>query len=363
MTLLLSNYQPAKFDTPEFNKVFNDLIRNSIQLDIAIGYISEESLDYLIDFINKKGRPICNLIIGMHYFEKFTYAQYAAAKEMDRFLSENNLGGVKLVTSFPYHGKVYCFKSINGEITSIVGSSNLNNILPHKSTRQYELDILIENEDLNNYLAGFIKKLSDTSPSLSSEKLIIESFKTTNNLMVGLKEVSVIESGDVIASFKEDLNIEKTIRIPIKGYEIAPQSNINAYFGKGRENKSTGTIRRRPWYEVELIVPKKITDLSWYPKAGYPQTESVITVLTDDGYQFKCKISGTNSKNFRSVGDLKILGKWLKGRLENAGVLMVDQKVTKNVLKQYGRDYIDMIPTSDPYRWFLDFSRDGEGKK
>lgn len=363
MTLLLSNYQPAKFKTPVFNKVFDDLIKSSSQLDIAIGYISEKSLDHLADLIHKKGHPYCNLIIGMHYFEKFTYAQYAAAKEMDKFLSENNLGGVKLVTSFPYHGKVYSFTDSNGDVKSIVGSSNLNNILPHKSTRQYELDILIDDHNLNNDLATFLKKLGDISPSLSSDDLIIDSFKTTNNLMEGLADVKVVESKEDIALFKEHLITEKTIQIPIKGYETAPQSNINAYFGKGRENKSTQIIRRRPWYEVELIVPKKITDLSWYPKAGYPQTESVITVLTDDGYQFKCKISGTNSKNFRSVGDLKILGKWLKGRLENAGVLMVDQKVTESVLKQYGRDYIDMIPTSDPDQWFLDFSRDGEGKK
>ncbi|MBX3486660.1 MAG: NgoFVII family restriction endonuclease [Candidatus Paracaedibacteraceae bacterium] len=362
MTILLSNYQPAKFDTLVFNKVFYDLIKNSTQLDIAIGYISEKSLDHLADLIHKKGHPYCNLIIGMHYFEKFTYAQYVAAKEMDKFLSENNLGGVKLVTSFPYHGKVYSFKSINGEVKSIVGSSNLNNILPHKPTRQYELDILIDNQDLNNDLAGFIKRLSDISPSISSENLIIDSFKTTNNLMEGLADVKVVESEEYIASFKKGLNLEKTIHLPIKGYETAPQSNINAYFGKGRENKTTQIIRRRSWYEVELIVPKKITDLSWYPKVGYPKTESVITVLTDDGFQFKCKISGTNSKNFRSVGDLKILGKWLKGRLENAGVLMVDQKVTESVLKQYGRDYIEMIPTDDPDQWFLDFSRDGEGK-
>ncbi len=363
MTLLLSNYQPVKFENPIFNNVFNDLIKNSSQLDIAIGYISEKSLDYLVELIHNKGQPNCNLIIGMHYFEKFTYAQYAAAKEMNNFLLENDLGGVKLVTSFPYHGKVYSFKDVNGNIKSIVGSSNLNNILPHQSIRQYEVDILIDDHKLNNNLADFIKKLSEISPNLSSENLLIDSFKTTNNLMEGLEGVKVVKSEEDITWFKKNLNIEKKIEIPIKTYETTPKSNINAYFGKGRENKLTQITRRRPWYEIELIVPKKITDLSWYPKASYPESESVITVLTDDNYEFKCKISGTNSKNFRSFGDLKILGKWLKGRLENAGFLMVDQEVTEEVLKKYGRYCIDMTPTSDPNKWFLDFSQNGKGIK
>ncbi len=357
MEILLSNYQPAKFEKQSFDHVFNDLINKSTHLNIATGYVSEKSLDYLADFIHKKGYPYCNLIIGMHFFEKFTYAQYAAAKQLDQFLADNDLGGVKLVTSFPYHGKIYSFKDDKGYRTAIIGSSNLNNILPHKATRQYELDVLINDEETNDNLDVFLDRLNDISPSLSSEDLVIDSFKTTNNLMEGLADVKVIQSDEFIQAFKKDLQFEKSIKIPIKTYEMAPQSNINAYFGKGRENKSTSIIKRRSWYEVELIVPKSITDLDWYPKAGYPKTESIIKVLTDDGYQFNCKISGTNSKNFRSVGDLKILGKWLKGRLENAGVLVVDQKVTEDVLAQYGRNHIDLIPTKNPDEWYLDFSQ------
>ena len=140
--------------------------------------------------------------------------------------------------------------------------------------------------------------------------------------------------------------------IPIKGYEVSPHSNLNVFFGKGREGKN-GLVKPRHWYEVELIVPKEITT-----RPGYPQSktdEAVFRVITDDGWTFSCKVSGDYSKNFRSENDLKILGKWLKGRLENAGVLKVGEPVTKATLEKYGRDTFTLTKTRTKNTWFLDF--------
>lgn len=112
-------------------------------------------------------------------------------------------------------------------------------------------------------------------------------------------------------------------------------------------------IKPRHWYEVELIVPKSITAQNGYPQESTP--EAIFDVVTDDGWSFKCKVSGTNSKNLRSEGDLKILGKWLKGRLENAGVLKVGDPVRRETLKQYGRDTFTLTKTIKPGVWYLDF--------
>lgn len=139
---------------------------------------------------------------------------------------------------------------------------------------------------------------------------------------------------------------------PIKPYEVSPQSNLNAFFGKGREAKN-GLVKPRHWYEVELIVPKNITEQNGYPKAK--TDDAIFDVITDDGWSFKCKVSGDYSKNFRSEGDLKILGKWLKGRLENAGVLKVGDPVTKETLELYGRDTFTLTKTIRPGIWYLDF--------
>ena len=78
-------------------------------------------------------------------------------------------------------------------------------------------------------------------------------------------------------------------------------------------------------------------------------------MVTDDGWSFKCKVSGDSSKNFRSEGDLKILGKWLKGRLENAGALKVGDPVTEDTLRLYGRDTFTLTKTERYGIWYLDF--------
>ena len=157
------------------------------------------------------------------------------------------------------------------------------------------------------------------------------------------------------ASMEEMIECQKALtsvrfEIPIKD---KPQSNLNVFFGKGRETMSTGVIKPRHWYEAEIIVPKKITSM-----AGYPQAQSStasFNVITDDGWKFKCKVSGDYSKNLRSEGDLRILGKWLKGRLENAGVLSGIQPVTNQTLQEYGRTSFSLIKTTIPNLWYLDF--------
>ena len=153
---------------------------------------------------------------------------------------------------------------------------------------------------------------------------------------------------------EEYLNIlsqrtSRSFKIPVKASSDAQRSNLNVFFGKGRENKR-GFVKPRHWYEVELIVPKDITSQS-----GYPSKETIITVYTDDLWKFKCKISGDYSKNFRSADDLKILGRWIKGRLENKGSLKMGEPVTEKTLEHYGRDNFDLISTADPLVWMLDF--------
>ncbi|MFW1969915.1 hypothetical protein ACG95P_23045, partial [Acinetobacter guillouiae] len=48
-----------------------------------------------------------------------------------------------------------------------------------------------------------------------------------------------------------------------------PSSNLNVYFGKGRENKATGKIIPRPWYEIEIISSNDVNSLIDYPKGDF----------------------------------------------------------------------------------------------
>lgn len=353
MELLISNFPPMKIGGSKFNDKFHSLFKQSTTVNIATGYISESAVDLIADIIYKNGGPVCNLIIGMHYFDKFTHGQYASAKQMHEFLFSNNLGSVKLVTSFPFHGKLYSFKNGKNAFASIVGSSNLNNVLLHNSSRQYETDLFISEQRLNNEIVNFIDELSDRSAQYLSDLEILD-FKETNDLLTTLDGVIKLEDFELTA-LKEKVNDFIRFDIPLATYEIAPKSNINAHFGKGRESKN-GIIRARPWYEVELIVPKNIVSLPYYPRPNVNEKDRRFKVFTDDGYEFQCIINGSGNKNFRSVGGLTILGKWLKGRLERFGALKTGQPVTKEVLDKYGRQNFSLQPTENPDLWYLDFS-------
>ena len=76
---------------------------------------------------------------------------------------------------------------------------------------------------------------------------------------------------------------------------------------------------------------------------------------TDDGWSFRCKVSGDFSKNLRTDDDLKILGKWIKGRLENAGALKAGEMCTDATLAKYGRSDIKLTKISGSNDWYLDF--------
>lgn len=346
---LTSNYQPLKTSHESFSEVFNQLLRSSKSVDLVTGYVSEKSIRHLEEFIFSNGSPYINLIIGMHYFDKFTHSQYTAALELENFLEKSSLGSVRLVTSFPFHGKMYSFNN-GSEKSCLIGSSNLDNILPHKSKVQYETDILITDNEYVREVGSFINSLyDDASQKLSA--IEIDQFKHTNNLLEDLSGVQQLDDEQLL-KFRSKVNVEKKFKLPLKPYEKAGKSNLHPYLGKGRENKSTGVVLPRSWYEVELIVPKSILD-----DPIYPDKHDVFHVVTDDGYRFECKTSGDYGKNFRSVDDLKKLGKWIKGRMQNAGVLKAGEKITEETLEAYGRDDIEMFPTTEKDEWFLNFRR------
>lgn len=349
MEFLFSNYPPMKTGGKTFAETFYGLLPQTSKLDIAVGYVSADSLIELQKTIelNSNIRSL-NLIVGMHYFDHFTKVQYDAAMHLNDFLMENQLGGVRLVNAFRFHGKLYSYSNVTGPFAGIVGSNNLSSIVDG-GIRAYESSVLLNDVASAKQMSDFICQLMKTSTKNIAD-LEIDTFNEENALLDGhefVEKVSPQNLANVICA-KTDISF----KIPIKPYEVSPQSNLNVFFGKGRESKN-GLVKPRHWYEVELIVPKNVTS-----QPGYPQSQTdnaVFTVITDDGWSFKCKVSGDYSKNFRSEGDLKILGKWLKGRLENAGVLTVGDPVTEDTLNRYGRNSFELTKTTMPGIWFLDF--------
>lgn len=349
MDFLFSNYPPVKTGCKSFSDAFYSLLHKSSLIDIAVGYISSDSIVELQKTIELNDNiHKCNLIIGMHYYDRFTRIQYNVANKFNDFLMSNHLGEVRLVTAFRYHGKLYSYSNDNGPFAGIIGSNNLGSIIDGGS-RIYESSLMIDDSSLAIKMKSFIDDLNSNSTKNISD-LEIKDFNESNNLLSDHDLVRKVSSNELAKAMSNMTNI--SFEIPIKPYEVSPQSNLNAFFGKGRMSKN-GIIKPRHWYEVELIVPRDITSLPGYPKSKTEQ--SVFDVITDDGWAFKCKVSGDNSKNFRSESDLKILGKWLKGRLENEGVLSVGEPVRKSTLEEYGRNSFTLTKTKGSNLWYLDF--------
>ena len=349
MQFLFSNYPPCAFSSQSFTDAFFELLAKADQLDIAVGYITADSLIELQNIVEYNHINKLNLIIGMHYFDLFTAVEYKAAIRLNQYLQNNHLGEVRLVTPFRFHGKMYSYSKENVPFAGIIGSNNLSSII-EGGTRIYESSVMLSDKQNSLDMYNFINKLNESSTQNISE-LKISNFKTDNHLLENYADVSKVTLEDlkIYTLNKTDISFEIPIKTTDQGAE---KSNLNVCFGKGREDKR-GLIKPRHWYEVELIVPKSVTS-----QEGYPQEKSedaCFNVVTDDGWMFKCKVSGDYSKNFRSENDLKILGRWLKGRLENAGVLEVGNPVTAEVLRMYGRDSLTLTKTTFDNFWTLDF--------
>ena len=127
------------------------------------------------------------------------------------------------------------------------------------------------------------------------------------------------------------------VDIPLK---TEAKSNLNTYFGKG---KIKGKYSPRGWYEVEIILSKKMHNRDLIPT----KDDGPFTVITNDGYEFQCSTQGDYSKNFRSEHDLKILGRWIKGQMENEGALQIGTPITPETLSLFGKSFLRLEKTKD----------------
>lgn len=345
MELLYSNLKPCEYDNSSFSEAFEKSVVSSDSIKIATGYVTEDSLlelkALLLLYLEEHQIKKCSLVIGMHGREGFTRPQYDAAIELATFLRDNGLGSVRVVTPFKFHGKTYIFakEGTPQPVSAMMGSSNLGNLLEN---RQWEVDalftegpVLSELETLHNDLVEKASKdILEWTPT---------TFVATPDLLKDRLDVERAEG----EYEKKEATVGRVFDLPIKS---EPKSNLNAYFGKGRK-QGNGVIRPRHWYEGEIIVPIEIRQAP-----GYPEPDTVFKVITDDGWTFNCKTQGDYGKNFRSEGDLKTLGRWIKGRLERANCLKVGQPITDEVLTKYGRKAVSLKETDEEGVWLLDFS-------
>lgn len=320
---------------------------------VAVGYTSHDSLMYLTRLLELNPGTRLTLCIGLARFEGLTRSQREAAVVLDERLRDNDQGGIVVAYQVPFHGKVSVFHRSGQIVSAILGSSNLGALVPPNSeSRSVEVDIQIEEQPVLQQLGSFLNRLTtELSVPLDAALAQIRLIPNTSNELDFATNVVADDAGEQAEVYRRSSKVQ--FEIPLKD---TPKSNLNTFFGAGRGS------RPRHWYEVELILPTEVRTHPKFPKDDF-------LVRTDDGYLFACKTSGTGHKNLRSRGDLTVLGRWIKGRLEAERCLRVGDPVTQDSLIAYGRTSLTLSRTGQLRSfgdevlevWFLDFSLNERG--
>lgn len=348
MKLLYSNILPLRAMPGQelFIDRFADAIGGSDEVHIAVGYISKAALQELDALVEASGIKKIILTIGMLYIEGMPEGSYHVALELHNKWTDAGIGAIRFVRPFKYHGKAYVFYKDGKPVEAIIGSNNLGAIkLEASNLRQYELAAHTTEPEEITEIYEHIQRLEARICSLpitdiKDMKLIRE----TNNALVGQEFVSKVTAEEVKAYQDKmtELSFEIPLKVPKDKNDPSMRgSNINVCYASGR---------KRVWWESEIIVGKEIRTLP-----GYPEWQKPFMAITDDGWKFQVWTCGQFNKNLYSKDDLKIMGRWIKGRLVAAGLVdpinTVEKDtegkgvITEEMLRRYGRTSITLTKT------------------
>lgn len=358
MKMLYSNILPLGTTNGQetIQECFFNEAHNAHQIDIAVGYISKAALYELDNFLSVSNNKKVRLIIGMYYIEGIPESTYNAAIALSQKWKETNIGEIRVVRPFKYHGKLYAFYKEDIPVSAIIGSANLGVIKPEASNRrQYEVSALTTDLNECNEIATLINRLAASSCSVSIEDADgMPIIREMNTSLVGVDTVDQIPQSEVslYAKHKTSTSFIIPIKVPATAERFMDdgkhytKSNLNVSYAAPRSAR-----KARDWFETQFTVSKSITRQEGYPEKGKP-----FFVVTDDGYTFKVHTTSDGNKQFSAVGDELILGRWVKGRLAAAGLVtpvnntLEDTQrlgmITKEMLATYGCDTLVLTKTT-----------------
>lgn len=381
MQLLYSSILPmvTKDEQETIIDSFNEQITKADKVDIAVGYVSQaslEELERLVDFHEIK--EIC-LNIGMYFIEGMPEESYHTALRINRKWKELGIGEIRIIKTFKYHGKVYCFYKDGTPFSAIMGSANLSVIKPEATNRrQYELaSITHDGREIMPFVNHVDELKTDRISSNIEDIENMPLIREQNKSLSGVELVTEVPDSNVAfykrceayASFYLPLKVPKAEERHMDDGKHFTKSNINVCYAAPRSKR-----KARDWFETQLTVSKEITRIE-----GYPEKNKTFFVITDDGYWFKAHTTSDGNKQFSAVGDELILGRWIKGRLAAAGLVtpvnntLEDQDrkgmITEEMLNEYGCNRLALKKTGQTALdengeeldvWMLSFEVDKE---
>lgn len=372
MILLRSEIIPKSSGLPLMRDKFQKELSDADSVTIVAGYTSAETLAFLGAFVEanefiRSPKSTFSVVVGMADAQGLHPTILGAANRLDGILKRYEIGSVATSRDWPLHAKVYLFERDGEPFSAIIGSSNSSALVP--GHRLGELDIFTDDKQILSELRDFIRgPLERSLVSIDSIKeprgtppkgsrhpgrddFYADIFGESLDILKGVERVSE----EKLSLAKSLVDRDLTFRHRLTVGQSAAKSNLNAALGKGRlrrrKDGSTWLVPR-PWYEVELILSSEEIDSGFAPPEFF-------TAITDDGWTFEMKRQGDNLKNLRSLVDLRPLGLWMKGRLEDAGCLVVGDLVTEQTLKNYGNDSLRLTPLPGDLdgSWFVEFPR------
>lgn len=350
MELLYSNILPLGTEDGQETIIncFHEQIEKADSIEIAVGYTSAASITELEMLAEKCKLKQIRLTIGMYFIEGMPEGAYHTALKLNQKWRETGIGEIRIVKSFKYHGKVYCFYKNGVPFSAIIGSANLGAIkLEASNRRQYEFSVLITDGKALKDIAGHIEKLN--APICSSNIADVNGMpliREVNTSLNGIELVTTVPQTNVAfyercqayVSFLLKLKVPKSDERYMDDGKHFTKSNINVCYAAPRSKR-----KPRDWFETQLTVGADV-----YKMEGYPEKNKPFFVVTDDGYWFKAHTTSDNNKQFSAVGDELIMGRWLKGRLAAAGIVKPVNNtaediertgmITQEMLDEYGCD-------------------------
>lgn len=341
-----------------FFKNLNSSATERVQM--ISGYVGKESIIKLQRELQKNSWVAVELVIGMAAKEGLSLRTYEALIELHKHLQSRRHPKYKRQGVFVYfsgpkgerargmHAKAYRFEQSRGNKV-IIGSSNFS-FSGLSLDGNVEMNLADSSAAVTREFARFFDELHAKKHAVPIDR--VEDFpirgKAGQSRRNKLKTLAKVRAPKAGQSRRNKLPTLVKVRAPTgykskqfvdidlaRNIDRQSRSNLNCCFGKGRWSRATGVVKLRDWYEVELISSADVTSNRNYPRGEFG-------VLTSDGFAFRGVTNGDNYKNFRSADDLKLLGLWLKGVLEDAGVLSDDPQelVTSETLEDYGNSVL-----------------------
>lgn len=332
-----------------FDEVFERHLATNDDLCICVGYCGDSVIQkYTQQLVDKaKNGNRVRLILGMYSVAgTIKPLLYSDLLSLHNALKKANKGSGVFLTIIQYHGKIYDFGT---EIW--LGSSNFSNEGLHN---RREATVKLTDSKQIQQVRDLIRELGDAGASDPSCVPLDMINVNVPPPLVTLASISPIYS--LPSNLEPDGG---SIELPLH-VDQQPISGLNLCLGKGRFESARGKYQPRPWYEIEISSDKDTYEKELYPKVANTKPQKVnkpqktvnqceFRAYLYDGkvYRF-CKLQ-TYSDHNKAMGSSPrtILGEFIKGQLEKAGVLHAPDAITSDTLRAYGRDTITLTRYKD----------------